>query len=134
MIDTLPDNQSGMPPSADFIATPFLLDLANITQEQFDRAISKRLAATGASPCHYSAPCILGAAMPQELVDQLVAMKHDSSGITRLATAQLVVFKDGIEQSRADHVQWAFDVYASQPERSKAIFEMYLPHLDHSGY
>lgn len=126
------DNQSGMPPSTDFTKNPFLLNLADITQEQFDLAMSKQT--QDRSPCRYSAPCILGAVMPKELVDQLVAMRLDTTGIKRVTDSTLVVFKDAIERERADRIQWAFDVYISQPSRSKAIFEQYLPHLDHSGY
>jgi hypothetical protein len=109
---------------------PILLDLDTLTQEQFDRAMANP------GSCRYSGPCIIGAMLPQKMIDEIVHGAYDSCSVLSMGAYFLF---DGLEAlERAQLVQQSFDALSSDLEGSRdnarARLKDLLPHLDHSGY
>lgn len=104
---------------------PYVVDLDSLTQEQFDRAMQH----TGS--CRYSAPCIIGAMLPQDVIDRLVRLDKDEDCIERIS--RHVIFKDAEQAQRAERIQSAFDLFGIAEDAPHTLREA-LPHLDHSGY
>lgn len=110
--------------------TPVLLDLNKLTQEQLDRAMEKP------GSCRYSGPCIIGAMLPQEMVDKIVSDQMDTWPVRDMD--DYIIHMDADEYERATAVQKAFDSLTSANKdtitTSRAILRQLLPHLDHSKY
>ena len=108
------------------LAKPYIADLDALTQEQFD------LAMKNPGTCRYSSPCIIGALLPQEVIDQLMRDDRDETAIGRIT--EFVIFKDADQAARAARIQIAFDMFFSEEDKARAVLRDELPNLDHSGY
>lgn len=90
---------------------PITIDIAVLTQEQFD------LAMANPGSCKYSGPCIIGAMMPTEFVEYLktnssnsysgAVLDHVDVGV--LEGLGLVKFATDEDRAVASRVQIAFD-------------------------
>lgn len=112
---------------------PVKLDLDKLTQEQFDRAMANP------GSCTYSSPCIIGAMMPNELVERLkdgIMIGNgvrDFTNIRELVRLKVVSFPQD-QLTRAFSVQKIFDSLKKSDSHSNNSWRLKelaseLPHI-----